>query len=156
MYTPTTLALGTNSADCRAHIFTREDLHLIWEELQPFLMSSIEQSPGWTLEALQKVITDGDAVVFTLFKKERLVWMIVAQFINYPMYRAARIIAHAGVDFKKATEFNQILEDWASMGGAVELEGCCADERVVRLVGRAPGWKKKYTVMSKDLRGKLQ
>lgn len=156
VYTPTTQAPGTSSDKLTTHIFTREDLHLVWGELQSFLEASIAPSLGTlTLEYLQELLIRGQAVAMCLFRNDRLTHMIVARFINFPGYRAAEILAHAGNDFEAARRNEDVLEGWAREGDAVEIQAWVSNPAVVRLVRRA-GYQPKFTMVAKDLRRKLQ
>lgn len=156
MYTPTTAAHGISSDKLTPHVFVSEHLPLIWDEIEPMLERSIDVSKGAvTLKGLYNLLSHGEAVTFATLRNNRIELVVVARFVEYPDYRAARIIACAGKGLKEAMKFVHCLETWAFEGGCVEIEGFCHDPRTARLC-RQLGFGHKFTAVSKNLRGKLQ
>lgn len=157
MFIPTTQAPGTNSANLVAHLFFKEELPFIWEELEDFLRRSAETTNGsTTVKYLQDVLLAGEAIVFAALRDNKIIGVVVARFVEYPGYVAARILACAGSEAQKCRELlEEPLESWALKGGAVEIEGLCCNPAMVRFVRRF-GYKPRVTTVTKDLRRRLQ
>lgn len=155
MYTPITQPLGTNSDKLVPVIYPSEAIPSIWEEMEGVLAICETVSNGMiTTKLIHRWLLDGDAVAFGILKDEKLLSVLVVMPVQYATYKVARVIAYAGKNFIGTMQFIDALEAWALMQGCVELEGWCREE-VVKLVSRY-GWKPTLTIVSRDLRRKLQ
>jgi hypothetical protein len=153
----TTTARGTSSDKERLYpqVYGRDNIAVVWEEVEPLLQKSVEVSRGMiTLERIKNLLAQEEAVAFCTLRDNKVQAVLVTQIIQYCSYRSARIIACAGRELRGAMEFISVLDAWAMSQGAVEIEGWCRPE-MVRLTRRL-GWKEKFVCVTRDLRRTLQ
>ena len=147
--------LGISSAKPTPVIYPIETIPHVWEEMEAILAASDTISGGMiTVELLKHWLLNGDATAFSITKYGQMESVLVIMKVDYATYSVARVVAYAGKDFIGTMQFVDALEAWALMQGCVELEGWCREE-VVKLVSRY-GWNPKLTIVSRNLRGKLQ
>ena len=155
MFTPTTQVAGTNSAKLEAYVYRPELIPLVWGEMENVLEKCFEKTAGiLSAEQVYQWLTEGTAIAFATVKENRLEAVLIVTKVNYAKYSIARIVACGGMNLKGAMQFIDALEAWAFTHGCVEIEAWC-ETPVARLVRRY-GWKSKLTIVSRDLRRKLQ
>lgn len=106
------------------------------------------------LDEFRVMLLNGSATCFATIKYARIELMLVVLPVDYATYRVARILACSGRGLKEAAQFLDALEAWALTQGCVEIEGWCRPA-MVRMAQRL-GWQPKFTIISRNLRGKLQ
>lgn len=155
MFTPTTAALGKNSAKLTPYLYTPEIIPAVWDEMEAMLQPSFQHAKG-TLDPKQiyQWLCDETAVAFATTRYNRLVMLMIVMKVDYASYSALRIIACAGKELRGAMEHIHVLEAWALTRGCLELEAWCRPA-MVRLTRRL-GWEPKFTIVSRDLRRTLQ
>lgn len=127
----------------------------VWNRLEPMIRRSCEESQGMaSVDQILGMLMNGDAVCMGVGEEGEPRLLIVATIVQYPQYRAVRIIALSGSKLRESMQHFSVLEDWALSQGAIEIEGWCKPA-VARMHARN-GAKPKVTIMSWDLRGKLQ
>lgn len=155
MYTPTTAVPGTSWAKLEPAIYSAESIPHIWEWLSPFIQSSLRYAQGtMTLEEFRLLLERGEATCFATVREGQPVLVLVIIPVSYATYKVARVIALAGREVKAAMQFFDALEAWALTQGCVEIEGWCRPAMVK--FTRALGFKQKFAIISRDLRGRLQ
>lgn len=154
-YIPTTLVPGINWAKLEPIRYTPEMIPHVWGALAPMLERSLRHARGtMVLDEFREMLLDGSATCFATVKEARIELMLVILPVDYATYRVARILACSGKGLKEASQFLDALEAWALTQGCVEIEGWCRPA-MVRLTQRL-GWQPKFTIVSRNLRGKLQ
>ena len=155
VYTLTTIPPGTSSDKLAAWVFTNEQIPLVWEQIEPFIEKSVEASQGTiTTRMIYDMLCEGSAVAIGTADGTEIKLVTVLRRIEYANYSAARIIAMAGTGLREAHRFIEAVEAWAISLDCVELEGWCRPA-VTKLLRRL-GWKPKFTIVTRDLRRKLQ
>lgn len=153
----TTLQHGINSAKgLSPNIAHPAQIEGLWEEMEPFIQRSVEHSPVGmlTVDSIRQLLLEDHAAVMYTTRDERIVALLVVRKVHYASYCSVRIIACAGRELKEASRFIDVLSAWCLTMGCVELEAWCRPA-MVRLL-RHFGFRTKITVVSLDLRGKLQ
>lgn len=155
MYTPITQAAGTSWGKLEPAIYSRELIPVMWERLEPFIKRSLEHAQGtMTLQEMRFLLESGQATCFATLRNGELELVLVALKVNYATYSVCRVIVLAGTGLKEAAQFLDALEAWALTQGCIEIEGWCRPA-MVKLTARL-GWRTKFVIVSRDLRGKLQ
>ena len=155
MSTLTTTLPGTGSGNLEPYVYRPELIPLVWDEMEAVLMPCFEATNGMlNSKQVYEWLMQEHAVAFATVRNGRLAAVLVVLKVNYASYSVARIIACAGKDLKGAMQFIDALEAWALTQGCVEIEGWCL-KSAARLVRRY-GWKDKLTIVTRDLRRRLQ
>jgi hypothetical protein len=127
-----------------------------WEELEPLIVRSCKHSQGsMSVEWVKKALLNGEAICMCTVENHEIVFATVTEIVNYPKYRVAVITAAAGSRAEESWHrFSHILEEWAFSMGALEIQAYTrpAMARLLRRLGFQP----KFTIVSKDLRRRLQ
>jgi len=137
------------------YLMHQVEVPVLWELLEPLLARAVQHGRGMvTCEGMRELLFQGVARAFILLEDDQIRAIFVAKPVCYDKYRAVRIIAAAGRGMKHAMAQLHVLEAWALTLEAVEVEGWCrpAMERLLRKYG----FKYKATIVSLDLRRKLQ
>lgn len=129
----------------------------LWESIEELVQRSVDNTPAGmlTVEVVKRMLFEGDATALYTSRDGEVELLLVVMVVNYSSYKAARVIACAGRDMAEASLFMDVLSCWALTMGCLEVEAWCQNPATVRFVHRA-GFKTKTTVVSLDLRGKLQ
>lgn len=136
-------------------IYPKEVIPGVLDEFYPLLELSAKESFGMlTADHLAQMLRQGDATAFAMRKGEKVVLLVVADFVYYSTFKSMRVLALAGSHLEEAAKFLPALEAWAITQGAVEIEGWCRPG--MERFHQRFGLKKRVTLMVKDLRGKLQ
>lgn len=154
MYIPTTIRPGINSGKLVPFRYEPDAIPLAWEELEPFIERSIEESFGMlTTKLIYEMLVRDQATAFATIRDGAIECVLILMMIDYTTYRSARIIALGGKNLKAAYKFVDALEAWAFIQGAVEIEGWCRPsmERLVRRLG----WHKRVSIVVRDMRSKM-
>lgn len=155
MFTPTTLARGTNSGELKRYFFSPEEIPAVWPEMDDLLQSSIRYSHGTlTSESLHAALLENRAKAICTIRDNRLALVLIVSPIHYATYSSMQILACSGSGLKEAMQHIDALEAWALTQGCVEIEAWCRPA-MVRL-SRRLGWQQKTVIVSRDLRRKLQ
>jgi hypothetical protein len=136
-------------------VLLKEEIATHWPFLEPMIARSVAKSKGTvTTEVIYKALCQGEIVCFGTAIDGEPEAIIVVQATRYETYTAGRILACAGKNLKDAMQFWHIVEGWAHDMEAVEMEAWCrpAVERLLRRYG----WRHKFSIVSLDLRRKLQ
>lgn len=128
---------------------------LHWDRYEHMVESSLRHSMGTlTLDTMKKGVEEGVYTAFGTECGEEIRLIVLARIVDYDTFRVGHIGAMAGKGLKEASEYLHVLEEWAFSQGAVELHGWCRPA-IGRLLLRY-GWRHKFSVMSFDLRRRLQ
>lgn len=126
----------------------------IWPKILPLVEASVRASGGTiTVEEIKDDLFKGRAVCIGTGDENGPALMSLAAIVQYPTYRAARVLALGGDRLGESMQHISVLEDWALMQGCVEIEGWC-DPTQGRLM-RKLGWKHARSKMVWDLRRRL-
>lgn len=155
VYTPITHRPGTSSDKLQGYIVADEFLPMMWPELEQMLHRSVEYHQGTlSLKTIYEWLTNGHASAFVVTKDNRIQLVMILNIVTYSSFKAVRIAACAGKNLKESMKFIHELECWALTQGCVEIEAWCRPA-MVRLVQRF-GWMPRSTIVTRDLRRKLQ
>lgn len=128
-----------------------------WPSLAPMLAEALKEGYGEIeVEDLYRLLKEGAVTAFVVSEADipQLVFVVEQAFT--PRYSFVNVIAIAGRNLKASLVFLPALEHWALSMGAVEIRGW-VHEQQYRLYRRLKmPFKKIYTIISHDLRGKLQ
>ena len=143
------------SRGLKPYVYTAEIIPAVWDEMEAMLERAFKYNYGMLSKAaIFNWLVDGSATAFATTRDNRLIMVLVVMKVDYAHYSAARIIACAGRELQGAMQFIDALEAWALTQGCVEIEAWCRPA-MVRLTRRL-GWLPKLTMVSRDLRRKLQ
>lgn len=155
MYIPSIAELGTNSDRLLPFVWYKGDAMLHWDRYEHLVVDSVAHSKGTlTVAGVAEALQNGSACAMGTERNGEVVMILVARIVEYETFNSARIVAMAGRNLREAHKFMHLLEEWAFAQGAVELEGWCRPA-VQRLLQRM-GWKHKFSIMTYDLRRRLQ
>lgn len=120
----------------------------VWGEVAPMIQKALDTGQGeMNASQARYALSKGMAELFVGYTDEKIDVSVLVEFINYPNYRAANIIAICGRGvLKHWDEFKQ----WLKFGGASVIEGHCHDS-VAKLWERKLGMKKAYTIMRGEI-----
>lgn len=126
----------------------QHELDAIWPQVSHYIKSALDTGQGeMTVEQARYAIAKGMAELFVLSTDDKINGAVLVEFMNYPNYRVANVIALGGKGvIKDWDEFKQ----WLKFGGASYIEGHCFDG-VAKLWERKLGMTKAYTVMRGEL-----
>ena len=152
----TTAAPGINSVkNISLRVYTKEDVEEIWEHIIQMLERSVSVSKGMmSIKLMQELINDGSAAAFVTFRGDVVESAIICSVVNYAYYRSARILACGGKNLHHAMQNFDALQSWSLLNECKEIEGWVEPEMCRYL--RRFGFKPKKTIVSFDLRSKLQ
>lgn len=145
------------AGDFKPFMFTSDEVPGVWPEVEPILARCVEISQGMlTLENLYEMLCKryNLATLFITLRDNKVESALILWVVQYGAYRAAQIVAFAGKNLLQCHEYIEVLDTWARKLDCVEIEGWCRPE-MARLVRRL-GWQPKLTMMTRDLRRKLQ
>lgn len=119
------------------------------------LSRAVEQNQGeFTLVDTAQNILSNAWQLWTVIEDGRPVAATVTELVAYPAKNVCRVILLGGKNFDEWKHLIATIEDFAL------VNGCTALEAIVRpgMAKRASsvGFESRYTVIRKDLRGKLQ
>jgi hypothetical protein len=123
-------------------------LDTAWPLVSHFIKSALDTGQG-EMDASQAryALAKGMAELFVAYDDENITGAALVEFVNYPNYRVANVIATGGRGMvKQADEFKA----WLKQGGATCVEGHC-HESVARLWESKLGMKRAYIVMRAEL-----
>lgn len=120
----------------------------IWPQVEHFIESALDTGNGeMNASQARYALVKGMAELFTSNNENGITGCAVVEFVAYPNYRIANVIATGGRGMvKEAEEFHQ----WLKIGGASFVEGHC-QESVARLWESKLGMERAYIVMRKKL-----
>lgn len=122
-------------------------LDRVWKDAAVLLSASVTRTHGeFDLSQAQLLVRGGYMHLLGWKDGEELVSAALVEFVDYPCYRALRVVLYAG---KFTCEQQQALVNWANANGASKLE-LWADAGVRRLFQRR-GFEDTYTVMRMDI-----
>jgi hypothetical protein len=110
----------------------------------------------FTLDDIYVLLCKGFMKVWAVADRDnRIQFVMVTEFVQYPQYKSVRVVLLAGRLLKRISkQFSQAFEEYAFNHGAVEIEGWVAPG-MARFLQHL-GFSATYTVVRKSLRGKLQ
>lgn len=123
-------------------------LDAVWPVVKPLIQSALDTGKGeMNADQARYALTKGLAELFVAKTDGSINGVALVEFMNYPNYRAANVIAVGGRGvLKHAEEF----KNWLRLGGASVIEGHCHDG-VARLWESKLGMSKAYTIMRGEL-----
>lgn len=123
-------------------------LDAIWPQVEKFIQSALDTSQGeMNASQARYALARGLAELFVAHDGDNITGAALVEFVNYPNYRVANVIATGGRGMvKEAGEFKA----WLKKGGATFVEGHC-HEGVARLWESKLGMKRAYVVMRGEL-----
>ena len=126
-------------------------LHLVWPEVEPFLIPALERSAGEaTVDQIKVYLIDGrNDLLVVIDEHNKIHGALIVQFNNYPNLREAFIVAIGGKFIADRGAWAH-FEVWAKRKGASVVRGQ-AYESVARLWRRAFGFTNRYVVVEKIL-----
>jgi hypothetical protein len=134
-----------------------EHINDAWEHIGPQFERALEYARGEiALVDVYKQLVVGFMQAWEVVEDDEPKLVFVTEIINYPQYRAVRIVLAAGRDLKDAKDFQRNFEAWALTNGCLEIECCCRPSMVRFLRKLYPEFAPVYTVLRKNLRGGLQ
>ena len=155
MLTTAAPGISSDKTSLRAWVYTKDQIPLAWEDLEPFVEKSIDKSFGMMASRqVYEMLCDGSAVAFVTARGNDIQLVAIIRFVQYASYGVGRFIAMAGRDLRGAHLFLPAIEQWAVSMGCVEIEGWCRP--AVTKILRRLGWTPKLTLLTRDLRRKLQ
>ena len=124
------------------------ELDAVWVQVEQFIQSALDTSQGeMNASQARYALSKGLAELFVVEVEGKITGAAVVEFLNYPNYRIANVVATGGRGMvKEADEFKA----WLKRGGATYVEGHCQDA-VARLWESKLGMKKVYNVMRSKL-----
>jgi len=130
----------------------------LWPLIEPHIERALENSfHELSLADICVRLLSSQMVAFIAERGESVTMVCVMEMIEYPQYNVAHIVVMAGRDFRSVHKFQICLEAWALAMGCVEIRGTIQNEATVRLfLHEAPDFKRAYTIVRHDLRGRLQ
>lgn len=136
------------------YLFDAQLAPSIWPKILPLVEESVRQSSGSiTVEQIRNDLFSGTAVCIGTGDENGPALMSIVKVVQYPTYKAARVIALGGRRLDASMQHIAVLEDWALFQGCVEIEGWC-DPPQGRLM-RKLGWRHKRSLMTWDLRRRM-
>jgi len=127
-----------------------ERLDEVWPQAAPLLNKALETSDGeLDLSQLRLLVATGAARLVLGIRDGVVVGAAAVEFVQYPNYRVASVIAIGGVSLLAGRDVFQQLRVWAKTQGASKLQGYCS-EAVARLWRRF-GMEQTYIVVRCDL-----
>lgn len=123
-------------------------LDSIFPQVEHFIKSALDKGLGeMNTSQARYALVKGLAELFVTYDGDKITGCGLVEFVNYPNYRIANVIATGGRGMvKEADEFKK----WLKLGGASYVEGHC-DDAVARLWESKLGMKKAYNVMRGEL-----
>jgi len=123
-----------------AHI-QQYQLDAVWPYVDKFIQSALDTGQGeMNSSQARYALINGMAELFTSNDGDKITGCALVEFVNYPNYRVANVIATGGRGMvKEADEFYA----WLKQGGASFVEGHC-HEGVARLWESKLGFKRAY------------
>jgi len=123
---------------------------LIWDDVKEEIQRAIDHSGHE--EELQdfkkKIEEEIYAVLLVVDKKVKAV--ITVQFMDYPQFRALRVVTIGGTEYSKwKYTLDEFLTDWAKEQGMSRIEFMGREGHVRAL--KPLGYQKQYTFMTKDI-----
>lgn len=119
-----------------------------WPKVEKLLADALSYSQGeMDVSQLRFSIARGMSSLFVAIEDGTVTGAAAVEFVNYPNFRSAVIMAIGGVGVVKHFED---FKQWLKFGGATKMEGCCRPS-IVRLWRMKLGMKEAYTVMRGDL-----
>jgi hypothetical protein len=120
----------------------------VWPQVEHFIADALSKGFG-EMNASQGryALVKGHAELFVAEVDGNITGAALVEFVNYPNYRIANVIATGGKGMvKEADEFRA----WLKRGGASYIEGHCNDA-VARLWESKLGMTKAYNVLRSKL-----
>ena len=141
-----------HGSNCSIAIVSPDDLHVIWDRVEPYLEAVIERSQGEAvLEDYYEHISTGDMQLWVAIEAPEILACMVTQIAPYPSKRVLRIISLGGMQMDSWIEFLPDVEHWAmGMGcSSLELWGRKGWLKILK------DWECSYHVLTKDLKGRM-
>jgi len=127
-----------------------ETLDGVWPEASKLLERAVNCSDGeLDINQLRMLVTQGLGTLLVAERGGRLIGAAVIEFIQYPNYRVANVIAVGGRGLYFDGAATDRLAAWAKSRGATKLQAFCSPSRT-RLFSRF-GFSKRYDVVRRDL-----
>ena len=146
--------LGSNSV--KAVLVTEEDIDFVWEEVESLIKNALKHSEGeLQAEDLLPFLRKGEQQLWVAMEDGAIIASMVTEVISYPRKRILRVITIGGKDGKgidKWYGFLPMVEGFALKVGCSSLEAWTRKGMARKL----KDWKHSYTVITKDLKGKMQ
>lgn len=121
-----------------------------WERLQPLLQRVVDTTDGELSATDIKIrVQLGIMLGFVAYEEDRIWGLAVAEVIEYPQFRALRVVAVAGEDFAAWKQFEANLEKLAAAMGCQYVEGLVRPG-MVKLCADL-GYRPKYTLIRKTV-----
>src|SRR3989304_3996958 len=108
----TTAAPGINSdkAELKPYVYEPKQIPLVWEELEPLIERSVEESHGMiTTHRIHDMLIAGDATAFVTVREDKIEAVLILTLNHYATYRSALVIACAGKGLIEAWRFADAL-----------------------------------------------
>lgn len=149
---------GQNSVErFKAWQIAPEHINDAWEHIGPEFERALQYARGeLSIVDVYKQLVTGMMQAWEIVEEDEPRLVFVTEIVNYPQYRAVRIVLAAGRGLKNAREFQRNFEAWALSNGCLEIECCCRPSMVRFLKRIYPEFAPVYTVLRKNLRGGLQ
>lgn len=127
------------------------NLYLAWKEAAPYLASSLQLTPEYTLEDIYNLLRDGILTLWMFYNEEnkRAFGAMVTELVEHPQ-KIILVIFLMGADNFEDVEplFEQLLQ-YARESGASSIE-CYGRFGLEKLLDNL-GFKKSYIVMHYDV-----
>ena len=148
------LDLGSNSV--KVVLVRKDDIDSIWDECSPLIDLALKHSEGELISNdLLPFLKNGEQQLWVAMEDGAIIASMVTEVISYPRKRILRVITIGGKDGKgidKWYGFLPMVEGFALKVGCSSLEAWTRKGMARKL----KDWKHSYTVITKDLKGKMQ
>jgi len=137
----------------RTVLLSREQITEHWHQVKGLLQQALDHGVGESKlsDYLMHALEMKAQIWVVLDEKDLIVCAAITQFIDYSSQRSLHIVGVAGVDFQTWADQYYVVEKFAKDNNClrVEMWGRQGWEKV--LPKAVPGFKKVYTVMSKEI-----
>lgn len=103
-----------------------EDVGLVWERCEGFLLSAVAFTHGAVLVGdIKKLAEENKVRIWVVENEGVLTASLVTELIQYPQYLVCRIFAMGGVGLAYWERILEAVERWARLQGATRMETFC-------------------------------
>lgn len=126
-------------------------LHMVWDEVRPFLDAALKTGGGeYDVDQLKVFLTLGHQHLLVAFEDGVATGAIAVAFQAYPNDYVAFVTALGGAGLVNDGVAEQ-FSAWAKSHGATKMRGANSKDATVRLFKQKLGMTELYTIMEKTL-----
>lgn len=157
MRSTTVAGIASDKGQVSSRVLTALEAVNMWPELEVLLSRSFKgEMDEYSIEDVLHYLSQDRMTAFVMERDGAVELVCIVGMTIYANFRVADILFVAGKGLKEAVYFFPALEAWAMAMNARELRTWCSDPAVLRLCRmlKLP-FRQRYTVISENLRGKL-